>query len=563
MNKLFPGQGYSIDIGSFWYGDTEKEDQDDLSFEAFGPLKDMLTCECRTILLEGPSGTGKSRASVEYAHLLADNIDGVRIAFVRKKRVDATESILQVYEDWVVPQGHPVLKGPQRAYRKVYNYPNGSSIHVFGLSDRSGDAKSGAEKLKSTAWDFVIFEEATEMTQSDYLLTLTRMRSAVIKKPKILMPFNPTVEQHWIYSLVGKPDCMHYHTVHHDNPRYWRKKEGGKVIHPVTKEEGEWTEKGLDYIENNLALLPEGPMRDRFFLGEKVKPTGIVFPEFDTSRNTTLEPFYEMMWKLFKTAREIERHIQENYFIRVSIDFGSVHPLVIQCWLRHKITNKSIMVKEYYRSGSITDTAATAFINYFGWSYSDEEGGQRIEDEEIEFGFYLPLYDEDGTPLFDIVSDHDTESRDLVLRATGVLPELAFKSRKLGIETTKKVLRDGDIVFDVVEAIGGDDINQKKEFKPTSTVGEVLLYLVNPKTGDPIPLNDDGWCATRYYVCSVYEITDIKMLAKDVTNSNASNARNFDVSKSKKDSQPISYGQEDYVSYDEGDSIYGRKLWSD
>ena len=101
----------------------------------------------REVLLEGPAGTGKSRCMGEYLHWIASNYPGVRLLVVRKTRASLTQSWMVTFESKVVEPDHPILKGPARAHRASYVYPNGSEI-VLGGMDR-------AERLYSTEYDVI------------------------------------------------------------------------------------------------------------------------------------------------------------------------------------------------------------------------------------------------------------------------------------------------------------------------------------------------------------------------------------------------------------------------
>ncbi|HLS00652.1 MAG TPA: hypothetical protein VK054_01520, partial [Beutenbergiaceae bacterium] len=93
-------------------------------------MLDLLKFKGPEIMLAGPAGTGKSRASLEKIHLCAERYPGMRALIVRKTRVSLTQTGLVTFEDHVLPEGHPVLQGAQRSHRSTYQYPNGSEIVV-------------------------------------------------------------------------------------------------------------------------------------------------------------------------------------------------------------------------------------------------------------------------------------------------------------------------------------------------------------------------------------------------------------------------------------------------
>lgn len=523
---------------------AEEEEVED-KVEFFGPLLEFMYCREKTVLLEGPAGTGKTRAALEKFHIWSEKYDGLRGAIVRKQRVDLSQSALYTFETFVLPKGHPAAKGPRRDYRRTYFYPNGSEIHVFGLTDRS-HGENGAEKLKSTEWDWLLFEEGTECTFADYQAGLSRLRSGVVAFPQLVINFNPVISQHWIYKLRFDEGVKHFKTVHHDNPTYWKPCDGGSVEHPITKELGEWTKQGKTYVIEILSRL-KGNARKRFFLGEPITPGDIVFPEFDYEKHISSSILKEIE-EMPLSPEEKEKYISDTYDLGISCDWGTVHPLVIHLYFVHKVTGKMNRVLEFYRTRTLSDDAGKEFLRACGYEYDEESNSYsevpyiEIEDSDEDsgegrmFSFRIPLFEfnDDGDIIAQncrVVTDHDLESRTLFTRATGLETELATKDVVIGIEEMKTCLRDGLLTYDNIDPIGGKDPDLVSKFEPATTVQEFSMYKYGKYLGGihqlPVKRFDDGCCASRYFICAIRDIRKKDQKAEEVPNEFATDARQF------------------------------------
>lgn len=94
---------------------------------------------------------------------------------------------------------------------------NGSLIHFNGLDD--------PEKVKSSSWNYMWFEEATDITKDDFNTVRLYLRAKSLdKKPnQIFLTFNPIDEFHWIKSyIIDNPEFQNdikvIHSTYKDNP---------------------------------------------------------------------------------------------------------------------------------------------------------------------------------------------------------------------------------------------------------------------------------------------------------------------------------------------------------
>jgi hypothetical protein len=105
-------------------------------YVAKGAAADLFRCRDPEVLIEGPAGTGKTRAVLEYVNATCELHDGIRVLICRQTRVSLTESVLVTWENKVLWPGHPAITGDaSRANRHSYRYPNDSEIVLGGLDN--------------------------------------------------------------------------------------------------------------------------------------------------------------------------------------------------------------------------------------------------------------------------------------------------------------------------------------------------------------------------------------------------------------------------------------------
>lgn len=191
----------------------------DNTYEPRGGAKALLKCQARSILLEGPRNTGKTRAVLEKLFIIASHCKNARILILRATRASLTESVLVEWEKTVVPAGHPCLAGPSRDSRRSYKFPNGAIVVVGGLDT--------PERYRSAQFDIVYISEANEVDVED----LETMEGSARNQKISGMPYNqvicdcnPKQPSHWLNRRCemkredGSPLLLRILTRHEDNP---------------------------------------------------------------------------------------------------------------------------------------------------------------------------------------------------------------------------------------------------------------------------------------------------------------------------------------------------------
>jgi phage terminase large subunit len=284
------------------------------------------------LVLSGPAGTGKSRGILEFINDTCWRYPGARWLIIRKTRVSMTESVLQTFEDYVLPPDSLVLDGPQRANRHKYTYPNGSEI-VLGGMDK-------ATRVLSTEYDGIYVPEAIELRLDEWETLTGRIgRRMLLPTPLLIADTNPDQPNHWLLKRCEQGLCTMWQTRHEDNP----------ILYDA--ERREWTALGLRYLGRLDKMT--GARYKRFRLGQWVQAEGTVYEDFDASI-----------------------HIQDRFDIpedwrriRV-IDFGYNNPFVCQWWAISP-DDVAYLYREIYWSRRIVEDHAREIVRL--------SQGERIE----------------------------------------------------------------------------------------------------------------------------------------------------------------------------------------
>lgn len=253
-------------------------------FRAKGAAASLFRSNADEVLICGPAGTGKTRAALEKINWFCDAHPGVRVLVCRETRVSLTESVLVTWENKVLWQGHPALKGDaSRANRHSYRYDNGSEVIVGGLDN--------PDRIMSTEYDMIYVAEATETREEAWEKLLTRLRNDKGPYHQAIADCNPAAPQHWLNQRAIRGQMIRLLSLHKDNPS-------------CTEE----------YL-GRLAQL-SGHRRARLFEGKWVAAEGSVFGDSFLASRNQCRPF----------------PIPRNWPIWIRIDPGVDHPCGVS-WL--------------------------------------------------------------------------------------------------------------------------------------------------------------------------------------------------------------------------------------
>jgi hypothetical protein len=435
-------------------------------YRPHGAASVLFSCRDPEILIEGPAGTGKTRAVLEKVNACLLKYPGARALIVRKSRASMTETVLVTLEAKVVPDNpalYPDLNNNLRRVRQSYNYPNGSELVVGGMDN--------VDRIMSGEYDLIAAFESTELTEDDWEKLTTRLRNGVMPYQQAIADCNPGAPSHWLNQRAARPctipdgmegmlpaprpgqtQMTRLLSRHEDNPYLFDMKLG------------RWTPAGAVYMSKLEGLT--GHRKLRLTKGKWAAAEGLVYTEFDAAVHTV--DAMPAGWRGWRKIRVI--------------DFGYTNPFVCQWWAIDP-DGRMFMYREIYMSRRLVEDHAAQILNL-------------SQGEEYEA----------------TIADHDAEDR-ATLDRHGIYTIPADKAIKPGIEAVSARLRPADDgrprLFLVRGALVERDESLAASKRPTETVTEFDGYIYPPgkdgKATDEVPLkvDDHGMDDVRYAVVYV------------------------------------------------------------
>ena len=178
----------------------------------YGAARTLWRSRAETIVLAGPSHTGKSRGCLEKLHYCADKYPHARMLMLRKVRNSLNQTAIVTYEQKVLPAGYLDDGGPIHfnTNEQQYEYPNGSIIAIGGMDK--------ASKHLSSEWDMIYCQELTEFSENDFEILDIRCRNHVMPYQQLLGDCNPDVPTHWLKLRAEHGLTRMIDSHHEDNP---------------------------------------------------------------------------------------------------------------------------------------------------------------------------------------------------------------------------------------------------------------------------------------------------------------------------------------------------------
>ena len=138
----------------------------------------------------GGAGSGKSYSTAQHTILRALEENNKRILITRKTLPALRVSCLQLIKDLLSEYEIPYELNKSELEMKV-----GNNQILFKSLDNP-------EKIKSSEFNYIWAEEATELTHQDYLQLRLRLRRKNELKNQLIMTLNPIDQFHWIRTQI-------------------------------------------------------------------------------------------------------------------------------------------------------------------------------------------------------------------------------------------------------------------------------------------------------------------------------------------------------------------------
>lgn len=182
----------------------------DLKIKVSKVFKKTINANNKIVLNIGGARSGKSYATAQLLIMKALNFEGLNIGIARKTmpalKMTARRLILDLLKQYGLYQ--------TSAFNKTENYYqlNKSRLQFFSLDD--------PEKIKSTEFNYLWLEEATEFTYQDYLVLLTRLSAPTPQglNNQMFLTLNPTDINCWIAKyLLNQKEVTVVKSTYRDN----------------------------------------------------------------------------------------------------------------------------------------------------------------------------------------------------------------------------------------------------------------------------------------------------------------------------------------------------------
>ncbi|HXH79538.1 phage terminase large subunit [Nocardioides sp.] len=406
------------------------------------------------VVYSGPAGTGKTRTLLEAVHRRCQR-DRLRVLMIRKTEESLKSSMLVTYREQVLYG----FDGKRAALDGVTYFGGNKLLPAHFVYEQTGSVivtagLDNVEKVKSSEWDIVLANEATELSLNDWeMITGRTDRPSLFDRPPSLVigDCNPDAPTHWIKQRAEEGRLTLWTSTHVDNPAMWDR---------VAQR---WTVAGERY----LAILDglTGVRYQRLRHGKWVAAEGQVYESWDDGAHLVdrskadIRPEWDRVWVL---------------------DWGYVNPLVWGCWAIEP-DGGAILEHELYRTRTLVADAAHEIMRFWG-----------------------------GRPKpVGVVADHDAEDRATFERETKLTTIAAKKDIQTGIQAVERRLKgEGQgprlrIVRDAL--IHHPDPELRAAGKPVCTAQEIPTYVWDERQSAtvarrerPVKVDDHGMDMTRY-----------------------------------------------------------------
>lgn len=417
------------------------------------------------VLLSGPAGTGKSVGLLFKLHQLALKYPGMHGLIVRQTQVSMTSTALVTWREHIVNEALDLgvlhFYGGSASEPPQYRYANGSKIMLGGMDKPT--------KIMSSEYDVVYVQEAIELSITAWEAITTRLRHGVMPYQQIIADTNPDTPTHWLKKRAESGTTRMHESRHEDNPMLF-------------DAAGRLSDRGKAYISKLDALT--GPRFLRLRRGLWVAAEGVIYDEWDPAVHLVDRYEVPAEWPRFW-----------------SVDFGFVHPFVLQMWAQ-KPDGELVMYREIYRTGRTVDQHCHDLLDAICDPDPDWKS-PRVRAHEGRIW-------REPRPQ-SIICDHDAEGRQTLQVELGMPTRAADKRVLEGIQRVQRRLRprrDGKPGLTIMrDSVIHRDPQLVDAARPASTAEEIPGYVWARKPGnaeglkeEPVKEMDDGADCMRYLV---------------------------------------------------------------
>ena len=228
-----------------------------------------MQCRDHEFVVTGSVESGKTHPMLHRIYQLHTRIPGLKTFICRKSKTDMRKSVIDQFENEVLPYHVEDPRSPCEAYGgynpSAYLWRNGGITYVFGI--REAQAMLGAQ------FDAGYVCQAEQLTLEEWEFLSHRCGRAGNwldargeRRGQIYADANPDVANHWIPKRADDGTLRMFQCKFEDNPLFYY--------------DDKWTAYGLERTEL-LRNSVTGVRYRRLIEGEWCNAEDLVFPEFD------------------------------------------------------------------------------------------------------------------------------------------------------------------------------------------------------------------------------------------------------------------------------------------
>ena len=299
-------------------------------------LREALATPEPEFIVTGTVESGKSHPMCHRLYQLHCLIPNLKTFICRKAKTDMRKSIIDQFENEVLPYHVDDPRSPCKAYGghnpSAYLWQNGGVTYVFGIRE--------ATSMLGAQFDAGYVCQAEQLTLEEWEFLSHRCGRAGnwldehgVRQGQIWGDANPDVGNHWIPKRVDAGKLTMFTTSFQDNPLFYY--------------DGEWTEYGRKRVAY-LKTTVTGVRYRRLIEGEWCNAENLVFPEFDPQIHV-----------LDTLPDDIA-----NWDYYVGIDYGHSSPLVVGWLAYNRETDVFIVAKEWRYSNTLIEDHIAAIYEH-------------------------------------------------------------------------------------------------------------------------------------------------------------------------------------------------------
>lgn len=311
-----------------------------INIDVIEKIWDFLeNAKTKNVIIYGGAGAGKSYTLAQFLLLrILLRYKNKRLLVTRKYNPSLKLSTYQLIKEFLTSWGIPFeeLKSQQ-----LIKLVNGNEIIFRGMDD--------PEKIKSTEFNYIWMEEATEFTVEDYHQLRLRLRRATAgQRNQMFLTFNPVGKTNWVYKTF-----------------FEREQENTKILHVYYKDNP-----FLD--EEYIRILESLEMQDKTFyevyaLGKFAELSNLVYTNYDI-------------------VNEFPESYDEKIF---GLDFGYNNPTAL---VEIVVKDNEFYIRELIHQTHLTNAdliEKLKMLDINGYIYADSAEPDRIKEiERAGFNIY-------------------------------------------------------------------------------------------------------------------------------------------------------------------------------